>query len=628
MKHSTNKQYGNIGKKLFFIVLCIGLFSNLFSQQADTIIPKKEIIEWKYNSSFTQRKRVEIDTMHLDFHNYSPNAIISDYNLDQGSFASPLFPLMYENLFEGTTYLHPFKNSLLVATDLLDYNTKQPFTDAFYSVSKNQEQQVKFFHTQNYNKDLNLGLKINYYKSLGEYTPQSITAKHFAPWISYAGPRFSTYFKFAYNSINHDDNGGILVDSIINSKNITTKMTHAKTEILYNNAVFIQKWNLSSASNYIDSSSIEIPQYPIALVYKINYESSKKYYTDTKIDYLNYTHVLWDSLKTNDTIKNKVITNEFYLESNKNSINSYYATNVGVGHEYENIYFRDYNYSYPELHNTSIYYVGNFLFNYKPQAIEFEHSQKYSFYGASKADFSLTTSLSKKFTINQTKKLTIDIVHQWNSCMPHALYSKFMSNHNMWDENFNKINNNHFSGIVNSDIANITMSLDYYVMNNYLYSDASGTISQANNTGKALIYSVKKKSEFWKINMQNGCVIQSHSIRGIDYPQWATYNSLAFHDILYKHLIDFNIGLEGLYYPKYFTPQYNTPMAMYTQQHTVKIGDYPIVNAFVAIKYKPIRILLKYNGLYSQFVEKNFLAAHYPQQTSYFTFAVSWIFYN
>jgi hypothetical protein len=76
---------------LFFLFL-----STLsYAQKSDSTEHTKKIVSWKYNSIFSRRDSIEIDTMASEFQSYGPNAQISDYQIDLASFGSPAFSLIY-----------------------------------------------------------------------------------------------------------------------------------------------------------------------------------------------------------------------------------------------------------------------------------------------------------------------------------------------------------------------------------------------------------------------------------------------------------------------------------------------------------------------------------------------------
>lgn len=613
---------------IYSIVFCFIFVSNSFAQVDDTVKVISEVQAWKFDDSYTYREKVGIDTSISQYQNYAPNARISDYTLDLGSFGSPAFSLQFSPLQSTPFYIQGFDKVIITPDKMLDYTAPRPYTELYYSVSKNQEQQVKFIHTQNYNKDLNVGVALNFYQSLGEYEPQSITGKHVAPWLSYSGSRFSTYFKYSYNSILFDVNGGINADSLINEKRFITSLPKAKSHITSQHALFIQKWNLAQVSAIIDSSSLELPQYPLAFGIRSDFNSTQHLYTDESVSLTWYENTLWDTLQTHDTTKYKSIKEYVFLESNLISTISKLHIVIGTGYHYESNNYRDYNYSYPSYYGNSMYMANKFLYEFIKPKILVKHNHTLYYYGNLINDVYAYTEISKKFTLPKDKELLVFASHKFEHSTPHSMYTDFMSNHYVWNEKFFKVESQTISGGFVSTLGNITANATMYKSQNYLYFDAFGQISQAEKPGTAIVCDVKKETKLWKFELQNGAIFQSSDYKGLEYPNWASYNSIAFHSIFYKKLVNFKLGVEGLYYPKYYVPQYNASLGTYTRQHTSEIGDFPQVNAFLSIKYKPIRVLLKYNGLYTQFQEKNFIALHYPQPSSYVTFAVSWLFYN
>ncbi|MDR1761320.1 MAG: putative porin [Bacteroidales bacterium] len=597
----------------------------------DTLVRKKEIKVWQYNSFFTAREESSVDTMHLRFFEYEPSALLSSYSTDLGQFASPAFSLRAMPVKNTVPFWLLALSGLFYDSESMPvYNVTVPYSLLTYSGGMHKEQQVRFTHTQNVNKDLNIGIYLQYYKSVGvESQRQQVHGSNIAPWVAYNGNRFSTYFRFNFNNLERQENGGIQRDNLLAKDSVLSfRMSNAQSTIGYNSMLFVQKWNLMPKP-ILDSSSLEMPHYPLALGVKLDYKKSNFWYSDLNVKLENYRNLFYDSLKMLDTALFKMITPIVFVEGEIRRSNQILQVLVGAGNEYQYNYYRDYDLKFPKVHDNHYFVTGTARYTQKLFSIY--HEQKYCDNG----DYSTGNKFTMAVPMWKNYNLNLRAQYDYSYETPHTFYERYASNTVEWNKNRASESRHHAGGELFSEFGNITLRADYYRVENYIHFTAEGSVAQTFDAAQATILEAKKTTNLRWLSLQNGIIYQKSTIAGTSTPTWATYNSAAVRFKFYRKLIDCLLGAEALYYPKYFAPQFIPALSVYAPQNEKELGDFPIVNAFLTIKYKPIRFMLKYNGVYSQLKslyteqeERNFLALHYPQQSAYLVFSASWLFYN
>ncbi len=586
---------------------------------------KRDIIKWEYNLTKTERYRVDMDTSMDFFYLYEPNGSIADYLVNVAEYASPSFSLLFTPKSDPFC-LRAFENSFVSADDIFDYTAQRPYSNLFYSQGLNSEQSAKFIHTQNVNKYCNLGLDLNFYRNLGEFDNQSIKGQHVTPWIVYYGPRFSTTFKYAFNNVIRRENGGIAEDSLLNyEKLLRMKFPEAESALRYQNVEFVQKWNIGRKPKE-DSTSLDLLRYKNALGYKLNYSSVKRFYSDKYPDTSFYANVLYDSVATNDSLFDKYLENSVFVEFQRKIHNVNVVANFAVGVEYMSTVFHDYNYSIPEYFSNSQFYEGSFDFSFVKNT-RVEHRHRFYFSGEDRGCFSLYTKLAKLFNFGE-HSLDISAYQDYSSSYLGGTIYDFESNHYSWHNDFDAEKVHDLNCNVHSSWGNLEADVHYYLMKDFVAFDENCLLQQIPGSGHAFTAKVQKTTRFWHILMNNGLIYQNIETGLQEYPTWATYNSLAFQGAFLKKLIHFGIGAELLYYPSYKTPTYDGVLGEFIPQSTYEYGGFPLVNVFATIKYKPIRLYVKYTNLYALLDEQNFTIAHYPQSNGTVSFGLSWLFYN
>ena len=596
-------------------------------QDTTTEEVKKDIFRWTYNLTHTDRIRVDIVTTMDFFYLFEPNGSIADYNVNVAEYASPAFPLIFSPHIDGAFFLQPHEMAFYTTDNMYDYTAQRPYSELRYSQGLNSERSAQFFHTQNVNRYCNLGLMLDFYKNIGEWDKQSIKGQHIAPWISYYGPRFSTVFKYAFNNVKREENGGIAEDSLLNyEKLLYMKYTNALSTTRYQTATFDQKWNLGKKPKE-DSTSLEMLRYKNALGYNFSFLSAKRYYSDSDPDTAYYANVLYDSTATVDSSLYKEMEQSFYLEMRRKTKSIDAVAKFAVGSTFEMLMYHDYNYSIPEYFCNSQFYEGTFNVSL-PKHINVAHQHRFCFMGEDQGDFSLYTELSKDFELPRDHEISIEASHELIKSGPASMYYDFESNHYSWHNDFLAEETTDFHGAVNSTWGDISADVHFYSLKDYVYTDKTGQFIQTNGSGHAYTANIQKTTRFWHIIMKNGILLQNVSVGEQKYPSWATYNMLAVQAAFLHKLIHFSLGGECLYYPSYNVPTYDAALGIFKPQDKVSYGGFPFINAFMTIKYKPIKLFVKYTGLYALLAEQNYPIAGYPQTNGTISFGLSWLFYN
>lgn len=617
-------------KQIIITLACINAFCAVgYADEApkDSAESKpKEIYQWSYNATHTKRVRETIDTSQYFFYLYEPNGSIADYLVDVAGYASPTFSLLYKPRTNESLSLRAFEHSFVTVNDMPEYTVQRPYSQLSYSGGFNSEQSGRFMHTQNINKYCNVGFNLNFYKNLGEYENQGITGQHVAPWICYYGPRFTTTFKYTYNNIRRGENGGIAADSLLYHENLLRmKFPKSESSLRFQDVQFVQKWNLGRSPKE-DSASLEIPQYKNALGYRLDFYSVKRNYSDVMPDTSFYTNVLYDSTATVDTSVYKNMSNALFLEFSRKINSVEIVANFAAGMEYHSLMYHDYNYSIPEYFENSEFYEGTFDVSL-PWNISASHKHRYYFAGDAQNDFSVSTELEKEILIG-SQTVSIKVGHKSTHEGSHWSYLNYETNNYAWHNDFAAERKNDFYGLFLSSFGNVSAEVHYYALKDYVAFDNKGTLNQTAKAGNAFTVNLKKTTNFKYLVMQNGVVFQDVAIANQEYPTWATYNSLAFRWTLYKKLLNFSIGGEVLYYPSYNVPVYDGAIGDFIPQSQYNYGGFPLVNAFATVRYKPVKVFVKYSGLYALLKEENYPIASYPQSNGTLSFGISWLFYN
>ncbi|MBR4690997.1 MAG: hypothetical protein IKO90_11135 [Bacteroidales bacterium] len=615
---------------LIFTQVSLCCYMAMASEEPSSDTTKEEVIkdifQWQYNATHTERYRVDIDTSMDFFYLYEPNGSIADFSVDIAGYASPSFSLLVNPYLDEHFSLRAYEKSIVTTDDMCDYTAQRPYSYLFYSQGMNSEQSGKFRHTQNINKYANVGFDLNYYKKIGEYDNQAIKGRHVTPWISYYGPRFTTVFKYAFNSINRQENGGIAADSLLNyEKLLRMKYPRAASTLKYQDLDFMQKWNLGRKPKE-DSTSLDLMRYRNAFGYRMHYTSVKRFYSDENPDTAFYKNVYYDSTATNDTLFCKNLNWALFFEFQRSLKKIEIVANFAFVTDYTSSRFYDYNYTIPEYFDRSRYYEGTFDVSL-PYSITLSHRHAFYFNKEDQNHYNFSTELSKSFNI-LNKESVVQIGQDFSNDSPPDEYIDYETNNYLWHNDFNDVKIHDIYADFSTLFGNVEATVHYYQLQNYVSLDEKGVLTQIDGSGSAFSAKLMKTTRFWHILMRNGLIFQKMTVGTQEYPKWATYNSLAFHGAFLRKLIQVQLGADMLYYPAYNTPTYDAALGTFLPQTDFQYGDFPIMNVFASLKYKPIRLYVKYTDFYSLLKGRNYPIAGYPQTKGSISFGLSWMFYN
>src|SRR6056297_2499000 len=89
------------------------------------------------------------------------------------------------------------------------YNTKAPFTQMHYASAGEDWEYFTFKHTQNANKNVNIGIAYEIFNSEGFVIFQNSRNRNFGLWTDVEYERYRMYSSLSFNNINVLENGGI-----------------------------------------------------------------------------------------------------------------------------------------------------------------------------------------------------------------------------------------------------------------------------------------------------------------------------------------------------------------------------------------------------------------------------------
>ena len=269
----------------------------------------------------------------------------------------------------------------------------------------------------------------------------------------------------------------------------------------------------------------------------------------------------------------------------------------------------------------------------------------YSTIGKNIGEFYLDGNISVNLPF---KKDTVSIIARGiiNNEKPSFYFRHYHAQHAWWDNNnLNKELRSRVEGILTYSRTRTSLRIGLENIQNYTYfattcsankddKTYSTGVKVAQNTGSIQIVSAILNQNFkWGIlNWENEFAYQqSSNKKSLPLPTFSGYSNLY---LLFKiaKVLRVQFGADARYFTSYYAPTYSPIIGQFATQadnNKVKVGDYPIVNAYVNFHLKHTRFYLMATHINkSSNGGKYFLVPHYPINPMVIRFGLSWNFFN
>jgi len=228
---------------------------------------------------------------------------------------------------------------------------------------------------------------------------------------------------------------------------------------------------------------------------------------------------------------------------------------------------------------------------------------------------------------------------------PDFYYRHYHGKHLWWDNNdLSMVDHFRVQGVLNYQKTRTRLRVAFDEIKNYTYFSTWYTttqnarlqnVVQVNQQASPITIitaEVTQDCTFGPLNWETVLTFQkSTSNNALPLPALNVYTNLYL-KFKIARVLNCHFGVDARYFTEYDAPEYVAPIGQYAIQDNsskVKIGNYPIVNAYFNFKLKKARFFVMMSHINSGTGNKQyFLAPHYPLNDRVFRLGVSWTFAN
>ena len=605
-----------------------------------------------------------LDTGLTNFENYSPLFQPKSPKISLGWLGTAEKPMLFEpsRAIGFDVGLHSLDAYLWTPQSIQYYRARVPLTllSVYYSGSK--EQDFRIVHTQNINKNWNVGFNLNFIGSRGVYSTQllgqnvSVTTGDVYTWHESKNKRYNLLAAIIFNNIKSPETGSLLNDSLFTStKGSFDKTTEPvrlpntyenwkSTSIYLKQFYYIGKVDTSKGKGAIGNVK---PTQRVA--YTINFNTRKYEFLSNDIDtYHVFPDYYFASNRSRDSLTVHHLQNDFsysfYLRGKGGQLaKNEFKLDVGLTHDL---------YNYTQFVSDSITNAGG------ARVRNIDQVQNGSFQDVTlkgKASYRLSDKLGLELNINQIAvgrdfgdflyegkalisggdkagRIVLDGYVQ--SAAPPMVYTNWISNHYIFHNSFKNQKTTSASFNYINDNLQIDLKAEYFLIADYLYfasptGGADATPTQLSSSVNVLKFSAGKNLTFGKWHFDNFVVYEKTDQQStLRIPSLYTYSSLYYNTFLFG-VLHTTFGTNVRFNSSYVAPSYAVGLGQFYNGANVTFSSYPIAQVYLKATLQRTNFFIMYDYANQGLFSKGYYTVNrYPQQDAMLKLGVSWYFYN
>lgn len=548
------------------------------------------------------------------------------------------------------------------------YNTKVPYTQIMYNTdfaSENKTDQLKGVLTLNFGKGINIGGEADYIYARGFYNSNGNKLLNYRFFGNYISERYEmrahvSNFNFVYH-----ENGGITDDRYItnpddpefssgrqptDSKGIPVRYSDYFNRVRGKNFFLTHRYNLGfdRTLEELDEEDNEVTVFvPVSsIIHTISYEDNRRHaYASERntaaIDTLGYDfRYRPDTIPLEDRASTWKLTNTVGL-SLREGFQDWAKFGITAFASFEKRqfklpYFYDErpsnekipipipgeeigeqpDYQAMQKYDEFSTYLGADISKRQGSILTYNARGELCIAGDDVGEFRLSGDLQTRFSLFK-KDATIKAEGHIYNVTPAFFTRHNSSRYFQWDNpSMKKERRVYAGGIIDLASTRTRLSAGVNNVNNYVFFNSAGLPEQYSSNIQVITARIKQDFRYRALNWENEVAYQLSSKKDIlPLPEITAYSNLYFMFKLVK-VLSVQIGADVHYHTEYYAPYYEPGTLQFQLQNNenrVKVGNYPLINAYANFHLKQARFFISAYNLGSKFVDPNYFSLpHYP----------------
>ena len=537
------------------------------------------------------------------------------------------------------------------------FQTTRPYTELGYTLGSKAEQMLNFSNTQNKKSNLNYSIEYRFVNAPGVYRTQNSSHNNFRVTTHYQSPnkRYECFFIYLSNKHASSENGGladvnqlnVINTGLSNPEQLATQLgtpavftpnpfnTTVNTGNVHKESVLLYRhqYDLGTKDSIVtDTSVIRLFHPRVRLQHTLQIATNDYQFYDNNVDSANYDTFFNYNVKSADTISFHDhwarVTNELGIISfpDKNNQSQY----AKIGAQLDNMKLTVNDLASHNFYDISV--LGEYRNRTRNKLWDVIANGRLYLNGMNAGDYQAFISLKRLLS----KRIgSLQIGFQNVNRTPSFIYNSQTSFPVLPHASFAKENTTHLFAVYDNEKAGLKLGGDYYLINNYAYSDSFFKVNQYVSLFNVLhVYGEKKikLAPHWNYYLELH-LQQATGNAPVNLPQLITRNRIAFEGNFYTNLY-LSTGLEVRYISNYKAPNYSPFTGQFFYQDNYTFNNRPDVNFFFHFRIKSFKAFLRAENLNTidfktfAFNHYNFKLQNYPGTGLWMRLGIWWNFIN
>lgn len=575
--------------------------------QIDSTIQNKL---WIYDSNFLPLDSFQ-NNLPIFFEQNIPFNNIEFPITSSGSINGPLLTLSPESFINNGFQIFLPVNKHLFFTPNQFLISKKPYTSLKFALGQKREQNVAFYHSQNFGNKLNIYAKAKFYRADGFYRNQLSRAGSFETGVNKISDngRGLTSISFLANRNFTRENGGIN-DSVFIEPNIEKQLININmlqaSNTFTENVFTINHFLLLNKTDQFDSLV-----YSNKILFTFSYKESLRNYKDSLAD---------SFYGDNGLFENSVDFN--YLNSIAGGIGYIYSSNdlnfnlsANYKHNYFSTFFNRFNTNFVEFKLSGNYKISDNVLNI---------NSGYFLFGYNHNDYYFKTN----YALNKNNSV-VNIFVGLNQFEAPFVYQEYNSNYFTWSNNFQK-QTAQYAGVIYNFKKSIIFQSSIYSFNNLVLLGINGNPKLFSGNQSYLNNTIKYHKSFQKIKFSTKAINNfSLGTNQLLLPQLYFFTDFFYRFNPINNSLFIETGFGFGYTTKTGSWDYIPALYQFSINPVQQVFNYPQFNFITNFTVKSLNGFIRVDNFNSPFMQNVFFTAkNYPMPDLTVRFGLIWNFNN
>lgn len=633
-------------------------------------VPKPEPTVWRDVLPLGEHYRVPMDTLMLNFYQTDLPTRYSLSYATTGNLGSPGFNNIYFERPEGNIYFFKdaFDHWLKSPSKFEWYNTRLPFTQVSYHTGGSGEtgqDNLSATFSANINKQMSIGAGVNLVAGRGQYNHQADREFSYRLFFSYLGDEYQ--IQAAFNNYNYvmAENGGITDDRFIldpaamqggdtkvNTRTIPTNLNAAFNRLRGKDLYISHRYNLGyykdveSAPGDTTIKEIFVPV--SSIVHTLTYEDANHRFVNESAqeDKKFFENTYLSNNGTNELSGYWALSNTVGITAHE-GLTKYFPMGVGAYVTYRVAQY-DQNIDtiapgatafegltpHPDFTIAArttqhSLWVGGQLWKKQGSWLTYDANARVGLLDAVLGDIEVNGNIGSKIPLwKDTLSIGANVL--FKNVNPTFFHEKYVSNHFMWDNEWNKILRLRIGGHVSFPKTGTYIHAGFENIKNYIYFNNKCLPQQETENIQVISATLRQNIALGILHLDLAGTYQLTSKPEVlPLPQFSAYGNLYLLFTIAK-VMHVQLGVDCNWYSAFKAPAYQPALMTRYNQDEIEIGNYPFMNAYVNVKLKKARFYVMYSHMNQGWFGGNnyFTIPHYPLNPALLQLGVSVDFAN